>query len=158
MTTGFVNLHVSSSHSTHWGASSPADIVEAAMQFNQQAIAITDRDSLAGVVPFTKAAKDAGVKPIIGCELTNPKNIQQSVALLARSRKGYELISKTITERHLDESFDFITSLTTLDDSIIILIPDPEILSTLVNQRNAYAGNATVPVASRTAAFQAAAC
>jgi DNA-directed DNA polymerase III PolC len=72
MSGGFIHLHVSSSHSLHWGASSPSELVEFAKTHGMKSLAITDRDSLAGCVPFAKAALENGIKPIIGCELTEP--------------------------------------------------------------------------------------
>jgi len=107
------------------------DIIEWASKFNQSAIAITDRDSLAGVVPFAKAAKDAGIKPIIGCELTEPNVSHRTAIILARNRKGYEFISQTITSRHLDKNFDFLQTLLQADENVIVLVHDPNLLTEL---------------------------
>ena len=153
MSNEFVNLHTATSHSLHFGASSPTDIIAWALRFEQSAIAITDRDSLAGAVPFAKAAKDAGIKPIIGCELTDPveSNVapkqskpNRSAILLARNRKGYEFISQAITNRHLDKKFDFVKTLCEADENVVVLIHDPNLLAELSKRSS---GNATIPVA-----------
>ena len=130
---------MASSHSAHFGSSSPESIIEWAEKFEHDAIALTDRDSLAGVVPFSKAAKDAGVKPIIGCELTENASPQtkpaRSVVLLARNRVGYEFISRAITKRHLDENFDFVEALSEVDENVVLLVSDPGLLTEIFHRR-----------------------
>jgi len=66
----FVHLHVASGYSLRHGASSPAALVERAAALGQDALALTDRDGLYGAVEFFEAATGAGIKPIIGCELS----------------------------------------------------------------------------------------
>jgi len=113
----------------HWGASSPRELIEHASELGYDTVALTDRDSVAGIVPFSKAALEAGIKPIVGCELTNPDDVNQSVVLLARNRQGYQLICRLITARHLDEEFNYLDSLRNIDDNIILLVPHPALLN-----------------------------
>ena len=141
MSQGFVNLHVSSSHSILYGAASPRDIIEWAARYEQPVIALTDMDSFAGTVEFAKVAREAGIKPIIGCELTEPsdsahpenRNIRCSVTMLARNRKGYEFISRAITNRHLDEKFDLVETIRQADENVVVLVPDAELLTRILN-------------------------
>ena len=65
----FVHLHVASSYSMQYGASSPARLVEAAAADEQRALALTDRDGLYGAIRFARACADAGVAPILGVDL-----------------------------------------------------------------------------------------
>ncbi len=65
---GFVHLHVHTEFSMLDGAARVDDLVAAVAADGQPAVAITDHGVLYGVVDFTKAARTAGVKPIIGIE------------------------------------------------------------------------------------------
>ncbi len=66
---GFVHLHVHSEYSLLDGACRINALVERAKALGQPAIAITDHGVMYGAVDFYKAAKKAGIKPIIGCEV-----------------------------------------------------------------------------------------
>ncbi len=65
----FVHLHVHSEYSLLDGACRITALPERAKELGQSAIAITDHGVMYGAVAFYKAAKKAGVKPIIGCEV-----------------------------------------------------------------------------------------
>ena len=64
---GFVHLHVHTEYSLLDGACRISDIMDRAKELGQTAIAITDHGVMYGVIDFYKAAKAAGIKPIIGC-------------------------------------------------------------------------------------------
>ena len=65
----FTHLHVHTEYSMLDGAARVDDVVAAAAQDGQPAIGITDHGNMYGVLPFYKAAKAVGIKPIIGTEL-----------------------------------------------------------------------------------------
>lgn len=65
----FTHLNVVSHYSLRYGIAAPEAIVEFAQQNNMQAVALTDRDGLYGAVRFAQACLDAGISPIIGCNL-----------------------------------------------------------------------------------------
>ena len=64
----FVHLHVHTEYSLLDGACRIAEIMARVKELGQDAIAITDHGVMYGAIDFYKAAKAAGVKPIIGCE------------------------------------------------------------------------------------------
>ena len=66
---GFVHLHVHSEYSLLDGACRIRDLVEHAKEMEQSALALTDHGVMYGVIDFYQAAKEAGIKPIIGCEV-----------------------------------------------------------------------------------------
>lgn len=68
-TVKFTHLHVHTEYSLLDGAAPVKKLVETAKQMNMDAIAITDHGVMYGAVDFYKAAKAAGIKPIIGCEV-----------------------------------------------------------------------------------------
>ncbi|MFI7321441.1 DNA polymerase III subunit alpha [Streptomyces venezuelae] len=66
---GFTHLHTVSGFSLRYGASHPERLAERAAERGMDALALTDRDTLAGAVRFAKAAAKAGVRPLFGAEL-----------------------------------------------------------------------------------------
>src|SRR5215510_6613960 len=66
----YVELHTASAFSFLQGASLPETLVDRAAELGYAALALLDRDGVYGAPRFHKAAKAAGIKPIIGAELT----------------------------------------------------------------------------------------
>ncbi|OWA02855.1 DNA polymerase III subunit alpha [Streptomyces sp. CS113] len=66
---GFTHLHTVSGFSARYGASHPERLAERAVERGMDALALTDRDTLAGTVRFAKACAKAGVRPLFGAEL-----------------------------------------------------------------------------------------
>ncbi|MFJ8811015.1 DNA polymerase III subunit alpha [Streptomyces sp. NPDC102490] len=66
---GFTHLHTVSGFSARYGASHPERLAERAAERGLDALALTDRDTLAGTVRFAKACAKAGVRPLFGAEL-----------------------------------------------------------------------------------------
>ena len=66
----FVELHASSAFSFLEAASLPEALVERAAALGYSALALVDRDGVYGAPRFYKAAKAAGIKAIVGCEIT----------------------------------------------------------------------------------------
>jgi len=65
---GFVHLHVHSEFSLLDGLSRIGEMTQRVADQGMQALALTDHGSMYGVIPFYAAAKQAGIKPIIGIE------------------------------------------------------------------------------------------
>ena len=69
MPDSFTHLHLHTEFSMLDGAARVGDVVAAAAADGQPAVGITDHGNMYGILDFYKAAKDSGVKPIIGTEL-----------------------------------------------------------------------------------------
>ncbi|MYV46246.1 DNA polymerase III subunit alpha [Streptomyces sp. SID2888] len=65
----FTHLHTASGFSLRYGASHPERLAERAGEQGMDALALTDRDTVAGAVRFTRACAAAGVRPLFGAEL-----------------------------------------------------------------------------------------
>ena len=110
---GFVHLHVHSEFSMLDGAARVTEVVAAAAEDNQPALGITDHGVLYGTVDFYKAARDAGVKPIIGVEAYvtpgsrfdrpgRADNIRHHMTLLAENQTGYQNLLKLVSRAYLE--------------------------------------------------------
>ncbi|MCA1219254.1 DNA polymerase III subunit alpha [Streptomyces sp. 8L] len=65
----FTHLHTASGFSLRYGASHPAALAARAAERGLDALALTDRDTLAGAVRFAKACEGQGVRPLFGVDL-----------------------------------------------------------------------------------------
>ncbi|MFD4051485.1 PHP domain-containing protein, partial [Streptomyces sp. NPDC058611] len=66
---GFTHLHTVSGFSVRYGGSHPDRLAERAAERGMDALALTDRDTLAGTVRFAKACAKAGIRPLFGADL-----------------------------------------------------------------------------------------
>ncbi|QDU27994.1 Error-prone DNA polymerase [Anatilimnocola aggregata] len=91
----YAELHCKTNFSFLEGASHPDELVNRAAELSYAALAITDRNSLAGVVRAHGAAKQVGLKLLIGAEIV-PIDAAPLV-LLATDRPAYSRLSQLIT-------------------------------------------------------------
>ncbi len=105
----FVHLHVHTEYSLLDGACRIGGMMDRVKELGQTAIAITDHGVMYGCIDFYKAAKNAGVKPIIGCEVyVAPRSMADRVhgidndpyhlVLLCENRKGYENLCYLVSQ------------------------------------------------------------
>ena len=92
------------------GAIEPKDIAGKAREHGFPAAAICDRNGLYGVMPFSDAAKKAGVQPIIGAMLavSRPDRPQMLdwLALYAQDQRGYDNLCALVSAAHLARPID----------------------------------------------------
>src|ERR671930_1890182 len=111
----FVHLHLHSEYSLLDGACRLDRLGERAQQLNFPALALTDHGVLYGAIDFYKAAKDKGIKPIIGCEVyvapgsrhekktsSGGRDVYHHLVLLAKNETGYKNLIKLATAAHLE--------------------------------------------------------
>ncbi len=99
----FAELHAISNYSFLRGASHPEELVEQAHALGYQAIAITDECSYAGLVKAHLAAKECGIKLIVGAEFNirvaiKSREVIAKVVLLSVDRATYGQLSAVITK------------------------------------------------------------
>ncbi|WP_438294625.1 DNA polymerase III subunit alpha [Streptomyces sp. HUAS TT7] len=75
---GFTHLHTVSGFSLRYGASHPERLAERAVERGMDALALTDRDTLAGTVRFAKACAGAGIRPLFGADLAVPEHLGET--------------------------------------------------------------------------------
>ena len=65
----FTHLHVHTEYSLLDGSSKIKEITKRAKELGMDSLAITDHGVMYGVIEFYEAAKKAGIKPVLGCEV-----------------------------------------------------------------------------------------
>ncbi len=110
----FVHLHVHTEYSLLDGSNKIKEYVSRVKELGMNSAAITDHGVMYGVIDFYRAARDAGIKPILGCEiyvapnsrfdkeLTGGEDRYYHLVLLAENNQGYanlmKIVSKGFTE------------------------------------------------------------
>ena len=90
-----VELHASSAFSFLRGSSLPEDLVQRAAELRIDTLALLDRDGVSGAPRFFKAARAAGIRPLVGAELTLKGG--GCLPILVESREGYQRLCRLIT-------------------------------------------------------------
>ena len=109
----FVHLHVHTEYSLLDGACRIKHIMDRVKEIGQDAIAITDHGVMYGVIDFYRAAKKAGIKPIIGCEVyVAPRsrfdrthgvdNEANHLILLCENETGYRNLSYMVSQSFVE--------------------------------------------------------
>jgi DNA polymerase-3 subunit alpha len=111
----FVHLHLHTEYSLLDGACRLDRLIEKAHELRFPALAITDHGVLYGALDFYKAARDAGIKPIIGCEVyvapgsrfekkvgSGGRDVYHHLVLLAKDEAGYRNLIKLVTAAHME--------------------------------------------------------
>ena len=103
----YVELHCHSAFSFLDGASLPDELVAAALQRGHTALALTDHDSVSGSMEFAQAARDLGLRPIHGAEVTVTDGATVSagaeprhLTLLVRDARGWANLCRLLTRAH----------------------------------------------------------
>jgi len=95
----FTHLHVHSYYSFLDGICSPEELVLAAKKLGMKALALTDHDGLYGAIEFYQQAKEYGIKPIIGAEITLTDS--STLVLLVKDGTGYRNLCQLISRSRL---------------------------------------------------------
>jgi error-prone DNA polymerase len=95
----YVELHAASAFSFLRGGSFPEQLAETAAELEMPGIALLDRNGVYGAQRFSMAAREHGVRPIIGSELSMADGSIQPV--LVQNRTGYKNLCQLLTQAHL---------------------------------------------------------
>jgi len=111
----FVHLHLHTEYSLLDGACRLDRLVDKAHELKFPALAITDHGAMHGVIDFYKAAREKGIKPIIGCEVyvapgsrlekktsSGGRDVYHHLGLLAKDETGYKNLIKLTTAAQLE--------------------------------------------------------
>ncbi|MBI4869759.1 MAG: DNA polymerase III subunit alpha [Candidatus Wallbacteria bacterium] len=93
----YVELHSHSYFSFLRGASSPAELVQTAVEQGHDALALTDTTGLYGAVQFYRACQERGLRAILGAEIALDEADAAHLVLLARDAQGYANLSTLLS-------------------------------------------------------------
>ncbi|MER6096169.1 DNA polymerase III subunit alpha [Streptomyces sp. NPDC001728] len=143
---GFTHLHTASGYSLRYGASHPERLAARAAARGLDALALTDRDTLAGTIRFAKACEKEGVRPLFGVDLAyepaargpadGPQDVRRApvrggafidesaprAVFLARSRTGWASLCAMVTAAHAGGGDRPLLSWSALHDDVFVLL------------------------------------
>ncbi|MGH9750524.1 MAG: DNA polymerase III subunit alpha, partial [Candidatus Polarisedimenticolia bacterium] len=129
---GFVHLQVRSHYSLMRGAAGLEALCGAAAARGMRALAVTDVDGLYGAVRFWEIARDHGLQPILGAEVTAPEarrlRAGERATLLVRTPEGYANLCRILTRRHLEVGFSLMEALRAHAAGLVVLSPSLAVL------------------------------
>ena len=99
----FVHLRTHSAYSLLEGALPVKSLTQMALAAQMPALAVTDRNNLFGALEFAETAAALGIQPVIGATLrVRSGEDEGDIALLVKSRTGYDNLMALISAAHLD--------------------------------------------------------
>ena len=110
----FTHLHVHTEYSLLDGSCKIKELAARAKELGMDSMAITDHGVMYGVIDFYRAAREVGIKPIIGCEVyvapgsrfdrenTNGEDRYYHLVLLAENDTGYHNLMKIVSKGFVD--------------------------------------------------------
>ena len=110
----FTHLHVHTEYSLLDGSCKIRELVARAKELGMDSLAVTDHGVMYGVIDFYKAAREVGIKPILGCEVyvapgsrfdrenVNGEDRYYHLVLLAEKDQGYQNLMKIVSKGFVD--------------------------------------------------------
>ncbi len=110
----FTHLHVHTEYSLLDGSCKIKELAARAKELGMDSMAITDHGVMYGVIDFYRAAREAGIKPIIGCEVyvapgsrfdrenVSGEDRYYHMVLLAENNQGYQNLMKIVSKGFVD--------------------------------------------------------
>ena len=117
----FAHLHVHTEYSLLDGSNKIPEYVARVKELGMTAAAITDHGAMYGVIDFYKAAREAGIRPILGCEVYVAPNSRfdrervsgedryYHLVLLAENNEGYGNLMKIVSKGFVAVSYTHLT-------------------------------------------------
>ncbi len=110
----FTHLHVHTEYSLLDGSSKIGELTARAKELGMDSMAITDHGAMYGVIDFYRAAKEVGIKPVLGCEVyvapgsrfdretVSGEDRYYHLVLLAENNTGYGNLMKIVSRGYVD--------------------------------------------------------
>lgn len=110
----FTHLHVHTEYSLLDGSCKIKELAARAKELGMDSLAITDHGAMYGVIDFYRAAKEVGIKPVIGCEVyvspgsrfdretASGEDRYYHLVLLAENDQGYHNLMKIVSKGYVE--------------------------------------------------------
>jgi len=144
-----IPLHVHSYYTFLQGAVSVDDLVKKAKSCGLTALALTDTNSMHGLIQFAKKSKEASIKSLLGTYIDDPDNKENYAIFIARNIQGYADICRIITTRKLKDDFSLVKLLQDDFPDLFIIIRSLELLKKIPHRKNIFAELISTPKEKR---------
>ncbi len=134
-----IPLHVHSNYSLLKGTLTLDVLVSSAKESGLKFLALTDLNSMSGLIQFSKKCIEEKIKPILGAEIDDPKETNLSAVFLAKNNKGYSELCKIITSRKLNDDFSLIKVVNIFNENLFVITSSIELLTNINPGPNIFA-------------------
>ena len=124
-----IPLHVRSVYSLGRGTARVEELARQAALYGHNALALTDRNNLYGLVPFMAACQAEGIRPIVGAEVDAPDDEHALVVLLVQTKTGYANLCRLLTQRQLNPAFSLEQAVEAFHPGLHVLTACPRLLA-----------------------------
>ena len=124
----FVHLNVHSDYSKGWGVASIEALCRRAKTLQMDRLALTDTNGVYGLIFFVQMAKEVGITPIVGSELSCDG---RRAVVLVKNYEGYTHLCHIISARQCHGDFDLIRAISNRRRGLIIFSDDFTLLKAL---------------------------
>ncbi len=125
------SLHAHSNHSLLEGTIPVEDLISFAKISGSRYVALTDTNSMHGLIQFAKLAKEQNIKPLLEAWIDDPDDKNLNAIFIAKNNEGYSHICKIITSRKLKEDFSLVDIFSQPLDNVFVLTSSIELLERL---------------------------
>jgi len=126
-----IPLHVHSNNTFLNGTIPIGNLINICVEYGITTIALTDTNSMHGIIEFVKIANEKKIKPIVGALINSPEVEKEYVLLLAKNNKGYSDLCKIITSRKLNDDFSLENLLTQRLQNLFVITPSIKLLNNI---------------------------
>ena len=127
-----IRLGLVSAYSLLYGVHKHAALLDKAVAYGVKAVSVCDLNNLYGVHSFVEAAKERGIRPILGTALTGGESPDVAVFCFVENRAGFGRLCEIITERNRNRTdFDPLPMLCENSDGLVLVSPSEAALRTL---------------------------
>ena len=126
-----IPLHVHSNNTFLNGTIPVKNLINKAVEHHLTRLALTDTNSMHGIIEFYKVAIENKIIPILGSLIDSPLNDKEYALLLAKNNNGYSELCKVITSRKLNEDFSLENFLKQKLENLFIITPSIELLKNI---------------------------
>ncbi len=138
-----IPLHIHSNYSLLEGVITIDEIINKAVNYQLDAVALTDTNGMYGLISFYKKAKEKRINPILGSYVDEPDECKSGKNIyaffLAKNFDGYSDICKIITARKLKDDFSLFKLLQNEFPDLFILTNSIKLLQSIPSYQNIYA-------------------
>jgi DNA polymerase III alpha subunit len=120
------------------GVCSLEDIISRAVEYQLDAVALTDTNAMHGLISFYKNATEKNIKPILGAYIDEPSDKSLYAVFLAKNFEGYSDLCRIITARKLKTDFSLFQALQEYFPNLFVLSASARLLGTIPLYDNIY--------------------
>ena len=124
-------VHAHSNYSLLEGTIPVEELVNSASECGSTFAALTDTNSMYGLIQFAKYAAEKGITPLLGAYIDDPEDKEINALFIAKNNDGYSLLCRIITSRKLKDDFSLAGLLKQNLDNLFIITSSIELLKTI---------------------------